>query len=125
MTVSAPDDHTVQFVLPTPFAPFLRSMGTAIYPRHVLEPRVDDGTFAETWSIDADPAEVIGTGPFTIERYDPGDARGLPAQPELLAAGRRRATGCRTWTRLFRPSFPTSRLSWPRSDQGRRTCTAC
>ena len=73
MTVSAPDDHTVQFVLPTPFAPFLRSMGTAIYPRHVLEPRVDDGTFAETWSIDADPAEVIGTGPFTIERYDPGE----------------------------------------------------
>ncbi len=73
MTVSAPDDHTVQFVLPTPFAPFLRSMGTAIYPRHVLEPRVDDGTFAETWGIDTDPAEVIGTGPFTIERYDPGE----------------------------------------------------
>ena len=73
MTVSAPDDYTVQFVLPTPFAPFLRSMGTAIYPKHILEPRIDDGTFAEAWGIDTDPAEVIGTGPFTIERYDPGE----------------------------------------------------
>ena len=73
MTVTAPDDYTVRFVLPTPFAPFLRSMGTAIYPRHILEPRIDDGTFAETWSIDTDPSEVIGTGPFTIERYDPGE----------------------------------------------------
>ena len=73
MTVSAPDDYTVQFVLPTPFAPFLRSMGTGIYPKHILEPRIDDGTFAETWSIDTDPAEIIGTGPFTIERYDPGE----------------------------------------------------
>ncbi len=73
MTVSAPDDYTVQFVLPTPFAPFLRSMGTGIYPKHILEPRIDDGTFAETWNIDTDPAEIIGTGPFTIERYNPGE----------------------------------------------------
>ena len=35
MTVTALDNHTVQIVLPTPFAPFLRSMGTAIYPRHI------------------------------------------------------------------------------------------
>ena len=71
MTVTALDNHTVQFVLPTPFAPFLRSMGTPIYPRHILEPRVDDGTFADTWGIDADPTTVIGTGPFTIARYVP------------------------------------------------------
>ena len=45
MTVTALDDYTVQCVLPTPFAPFLRSMGTAIYPRHILEAHEDDGTF--------------------------------------------------------------------------------
>lgn len=72
MTVTALDDHTVRIVLPTSFAPFLRSMATAIYPRHILEPRVDDGTFTETWSIDADPTTVIGTGPFTIASYEPG-----------------------------------------------------
>ena len=66
MTVSTIDDYTVQFVLPVPFAPFLRSMTNAIYPRHILEPHVDDGTFESTWGIDTNPAEIIGTGPFTI-----------------------------------------------------------
>ena len=73
MTVTALDDYTVLCVLPVPFAPFLRSMGTAIYPKHILEPYVDDGTFNEVWDIDTEPAEVIGTGPFTIERYVPDD----------------------------------------------------
>ena len=73
MTVTALDDYTVQCVLPGPFAPFLRSMGTAIYPKHILEKHVDDGSFAEIWDIDTDPAEIIGTGPFTIESYVPGE----------------------------------------------------
>ena len=73
MTVTAVDDYTVRFVLPTSFAPFIRSMGTAIYPRHILEPHVDGGAFNSVWGIDADPATVIGTGPFTIERYTPGE----------------------------------------------------
>ena len=73
MTVTALDDYTVECVLPGPFAPFLRSMGTAIYPKHILEKHVDDGTFTSTWDIDTDPAEIVGTGPFTIERYAPGE----------------------------------------------------
>lgn len=71
MTVRAVDDYTVECVLPVPFAPFLRSMGTAIYPKHVLEQYVEDGTFASVWDIDSDPTEVIGTGPFTITSYLP------------------------------------------------------
>ena len=62
MTVTALDDYTVECVLPGPFAPFLRSMGTAIYPQHILEKHVDDGSFTDTWNIDTDPAEIIGTG---------------------------------------------------------------
>ena len=73
MTVRALDDYTVECVLPVSFAPFLRSMGTAIYPKHILEERVEDGTFEITWGINSDPAGVIGTGPFTIESYVPGD----------------------------------------------------
>ena len=73
MSVTALDDYTVQCVLPVPFAPFLRSMGTAIYPQHILESYVDDGTFSEVWDIDTDPAEIIGTGPFTIESFEPGE----------------------------------------------------
>ena len=81
MTVTALDDYTVRFVLPVQFAPFLRSMGTAIYPKHILELHVDNGTFNEVWDIDTDPAEVIGTGPFTIERYVPDDRVVLRRNP--------------------------------------------
>ena len=81
MTVTALDDYTVQCVLPTSFAPFLRSMGTAIYPRHILEAHVDDGTFTSTWDIDTDPSEVIGTGPFTIGSYVPGERVVLQRNP--------------------------------------------
>ena len=73
MTVTALDDYTVECVLPGPFAPFLRSMGTAIYPKHILEKHVDDGTFTSTWDIDTDPAEIVGTGSFTIASYEPGE----------------------------------------------------
>ncbi len=73
MTVRAIDNHTVECVLPVPFAPFLRSMGTSIYPKHILEPHVEDGSFAATWDINTDPSEIIGTGAFTIGSYVPGE----------------------------------------------------
>lgn len=73
MVVTALDDYTVRCVLPVPFATFLRSMGTSIFPKHILEKHVDDGTFNSTWDINTDPAEVIGTGPFVIETYVPTD----------------------------------------------------
>ena len=81
MTVSTLDDYTIQFVLPVPFAPFLRSMGTAIYPKHILEPHVNDGTFNSVWGIETDPAEIIGTGPFTIETLEPDNLIVLKRNP--------------------------------------------
>ncbi len=71
MTVEVIDDYTVRFVLPTPFAPFLRAMGVAIYPKHLLEQAVVDGVFGETWGLETPPQEIVGTGPFTIESYEP------------------------------------------------------
>ena len=82
MTVAALDDYTVRCDLPVSFAPFLRSMGTAIYPKHILEPYVNDGTFNEAWDINTDPTEVIGTGPFTIESYLPGERLVLRRNPD-------------------------------------------
>jgi peptide/nickel transport system substrate-binding protein len=82
MSVTAIDDYTVRFELPVSYAPFLRSMGTAIYPRHILEKFVEDGTFAEVWDIDTDPAEIIGTGPFKIERFDAGEKLVLGRNPD-------------------------------------------
>ena len=82
MTVAALDDYTVRFALPVSYAPFLRSMGYAIYPKHVLEPYVDAGTFEELWGVDTDPSEVIGTGPFTITGYTPGERLTLRRNPD-------------------------------------------
>ncbi len=81
MTVTALDDYTVRFTLPVSYAPFLRSMGYSIYPRHILEPHVDAGTFDEVWGIDTDPSEVIGTGPFTIVSYTPEEQITLRRNP--------------------------------------------
>ena len=81
MSVSVIDDYTVRFVLPVPFAPFLRFMGTAIFPKHILEQAVSDGVFAETWGIETPPEEIIGTGPFTIETYEPGERVVLRRNP--------------------------------------------
>ena len=86
MTVTALDDHTVRFALPVPFAPFLRSLSTGIYPKHVLEPYVDAGTFSDAWDIDTDPAEIIGTGPFVLESYAPGDRVVLQRNPRYWLA---------------------------------------
>ncbi len=71
MAVEAIDEYTVRCVLPVSFAPFLRSMATAIYPQHILQPFVDEGTFADVWGIDTDPSEIIGTGPFLIDQFTP------------------------------------------------------
>ena len=82
MTVTALDDHTVEFVLAKPSPTFLRNMGTSILPKHILESHVYDGTFAKVWDIDADPTEVIGTGPFTIASYEPGEHLVLARNPD-------------------------------------------
>ena len=82
MTVRAIDDFTVQFVLPVSFAPFLRSMNTAIFPRHILQTHVEGGTFADAWDISADPSEVIGTGPFLIDQYVAGERVAFRRNPD-------------------------------------------
>lgn len=67
------DDYTVEFHLPAKFAPFLRSMSQSILPKHCLEKSVQEGKFVFTWGIDTKPKEIIGTGPFYLDEYRPGE----------------------------------------------------
>ncbi len=67
------DAHTVRFTLPVKFAPFLRSMSTAILPKHKLEAAVKAKKFSFTWGIDTPPSQIIGTGPFYLKEYHPGE----------------------------------------------------
>ena len=48
-------------------------MSQWIYPKHILEEYADDGAFDSVWTAEANPAAVIGTGPFTVAHYEPGD----------------------------------------------------
>ncbi|HIK19323.1 MAG TPA: ABC transporter substrate-binding protein [Leptolyngbyaceae cyanobacterium M33_DOE_097] len=73
------DDLTVEFILPEPFAPFLRATagpdGILIQPKHALEAslkQVDkDGNplFISTWGTDTPPEKVVVNGPYKMESY--------------------------------------------------------
>ncbi|HAW50446.1 TPA: ABC transporter substrate-binding protein [bacterium] len=64
---------TVEFILPKPFAPFLRQVGSAILPKHILEESVLKKEFTSTWGVDTSPRKLIGTGPFMMTEYRVGE----------------------------------------------------
>jgi peptide/nickel transport system substrate-binding protein len=78
-TVSKLSDRQVQFVLPEPFAPFLRTTGMTILPAHALretlQERDADGNlrFLSTWTSSTPPDQVVCNGPYRIQRYLPSE----------------------------------------------------
>ncbi|OUL17971.1 ABC transporter substrate-binding protein [Nostoc sp. 106C] len=76
-TVRKVDNRRVEFAVPEPFAPFLRSAtGYPILPAHALRESVttkdQEGKpkFLSKWSVDTPPDQLIVNGPFKLERYD-------------------------------------------------------
>ena len=73
------DNRRVEFKISEPFAPFLRTTGAAILPKHVLEETVtqkgSDGQplFVTTWDTSTDPSLIVGNGPYKIKNFDPGE----------------------------------------------------
>lgn len=73
--VRAVDTHTVELEFPALYGPGLRPLHVLpILPRHLLGAALAAGTLQTTWSLSARPDEVVGAGPFVLERYDPGVA---------------------------------------------------
>jgi len=66
------DDYTVKFILSSSYAPFLMAMGINILPKHILEDVVRKGKFNSFWTLDSKPSDIVGTGPFKLSRYIPG-----------------------------------------------------
>lgn len=67
----------VEFIVPEPFAPLLRSAGgTPILPRHSLAKTITtkdkEGKpqFFSTWGTDTDPKKVISNGPYKLDAYN-------------------------------------------------------
>ncbi|BCX12080.1 MAG: hypothetical protein KatS3mg067_1018 [Thermosynechococcus sp.] len=73
--VTAQGDRQVTFKLPEPFAPFLRNAGLPILPAHLLREAVRQRDsqgrlkFLSMWGTDTDPRQIVGNGPFVMDRY--------------------------------------------------------
>lgn len=67
------DKYTVEFILPTSFAPFLNNMTAPILPRHKLYSIWQEGDFNNSWGINTEPSEIVGTGPFKLADYKNGE----------------------------------------------------
>lgn len=69
--VEALDDHTVRMKLPHAFAPLLNAIAAPIVPKHKLAAALAAGEFARQWGIDTPPDQVIGSGPYKLDKYVP------------------------------------------------------
>jgi peptide/nickel transport system substrate-binding protein len=79
---SAPDPNTVVLTYPGPSGPGLRLLDNlVILPKHKLEAALDNGTFATAWDSTAPPSEIVGTGPFVVREYQPGQRIVLDRNP--------------------------------------------
>ncbi|MGA3089632.1 MAG: ABC transporter substrate-binding protein [Terriglobales bacterium] len=73
IAVTKLDPYTVRFALPRPYAAAERLFdGLAMLPRHQLEKAYLAGRFPQMWSLNAEPSEVAGLGPFRLKQYVPG-----------------------------------------------------
>jgi peptide/nickel transport system substrate-binding protein len=73
------DERRVQFQLPEPFAPLLRTTSAEIIPEHVLRDAVNttdsegNPVFLTTWGTDTPPSQLVSNGPYRIATYTPGE----------------------------------------------------
>lgn len=66
------DQYTVQLDLPTP-APSIFTSFPVIIPKHKLYDIWKSGKLNETWGVDTPIEDIVGTGPFKIAQYKPGE----------------------------------------------------
>jgi peptide/nickel transport system substrate-binding protein len=73
ITATAPDAATVVMTYPSPSGPGLRLLDMLpIVPKHKLESALTAGTFAQAWATTTPPGDIVGTGPFVLREYQPG-----------------------------------------------------
>ncbi len=75
------DDHTVRFILPVPFYPFLESLGIPVLPAHALNKPFINKVFDKTWNIITPPRDIIGLGPYVMTNYVPSQYILMKANP--------------------------------------------
>ena len=85
------DDYTVEFYTPEIFSPFVHELAAPIYilPKHKLEKSFEDGSFLQQWTSQTGidhPEELVGTGPFVVRSYTPGERMVFSPNPHFWRA---------------------------------------
>ncbi len=76
------DNYTVRFRLAAPYAAAERLFDSvAMLPRHLLQQSYENGTFAQSWGLNASPSSIAGLGPFKLKEYVPGQRIVLERNP--------------------------------------------
>ena len=79
---TAPGPQEVVLTFAAPSGPGLRLLdGLPILPKHKLEAALEAGTFAAAWNTSTPPADLVGTGPFVLREYQPGQRVVLDRNP--------------------------------------------
>ncbi len=72
----------LQFVFPEKVAGLANYFDNlVVLPKHILQKDRDAGTLSEAWKIDADPATIVTSGPFTVESAVAGERVVLKRNP--------------------------------------------
>ena len=81
--VTKVDDLTVRFVTPATYAPFLEAAGAGILilPKHKLAAAVKEGRFESAYGINSKPEDIVGSGPYRLKHYKPGESVLLERNP--------------------------------------------
>jgi peptide/nickel transport system substrate-binding protein len=79
---TAPDASTVVLRYAAPSGLGIRLLDMLpVLPRHKLEEALDRGTLAAAWDTNTPPEELVGTGPFVLQQYTPGERLILSRNP--------------------------------------------
>ena len=88
ISATAPDSQTVVLTFPAASGPGLRLLDQLpILPKHKLEDSLAAGMFASAWSSTTPPQEIVGTGPFLLREYMPGQRVVLDRNPRYWRRG--------------------------------------
>ncbi len=67
--VRAIDSNYVEFKLPFPYAPFLRSLSQEILPKHAYSKFVKNKSFPTELGIKTPPEQMVTSGPYMLETF--------------------------------------------------------
>lgn len=80
--VTKVDDLTIKVVTPEIYAPFLEYFGDVdIMPKHVLAKAVAEKRFEAAYGVNTRPEEHVGSGPYKLKQYTPGQFTLLERNP--------------------------------------------